>query len=127
MHDRVPATVDDEDLNVIHGTNNPFADLELPNAVERNVKVQLAHAIRNAVELLPQRQAAAKAGIAQSDLSNILRGRVTGFSIERLLKVLANLEQDIDISIGPKRGSKGAISVQYGANVALPISAIQRR
>jgi len=128
MNSQEMASVDDEDLHVIHGTGNPFADLGLPNAVERNIKVELAHAIRNAVEAhaLPQRRAAAKAGVAQSDLSTIMRGRVTGFSVERLLKILANLEQDIDITIGPKRGATSAISVQYGAHVPSSLSAVQR-
>lgn len=127
MNSHEMASGDDEDVHVIYGTGNPFADLGLPNAVERNTKVELAHAIRNAVEAhaLPQRRAAAKAGVAQSDLSTIMRGRVTGFSVERLLKVLANLEQDIDIIIRPKRGDTSAISVQYGAPVP-PMSAAQR-
>lgn len=128
MNTHETARADDDDLHVIHGTDNPFADLGLPNAMERNVKVQLAHAIRNAVEAhtLPQRRAASKAGVAQSDLSNIMRGRVTGFSVERLLKVLANLEQDIDITIGPKRGDTSAISVQYDVNLPPPMPAAQR-
>jgi predicted XRE-type DNA-binding protein len=42
-------------------------------------------------------QAARLIGLAQPDLSNILRGRFRGYSAERLMRCLSNLDGDIEI------------------------------
>src|SRR3954447_21996988 len=108
MSDHTIPTID-EDLTIIHGTGNTFADLGLPNAEERDKKVQLALSIREVVDAsgMTQKAAAAKAGIAAPDLSHIMRGRVTNFSSDRLIDILAALDRDIEIRIRPRRGAKG--------------------
>jgi predicted XRE-type DNA-binding protein len=112
MSDHTTATVD-EDMSIIHGTGNTFADLNLPNAEERDKKVRLALLIREAVEETGKsgRWAAGEAGIAPSDLSNIMRGRVANFSSDRLMAILVALGNDVDIVVRPKRGARGVVSV----------------
>jgi predicted XRE-type DNA-binding protein len=48
---------------------------------------------------LSQTAAAERTGIAQPDLSNLLRGRFSGFSLERLLGAVTKLGDDVEIKI----------------------------
>ena len=45
--------------------------------------------------------AAKRIGIGQPDLSNVLRGRFHGYSVERLMRMLTAFDQDIDIVLTP--------------------------
>jgi predicted XRE-type DNA-binding protein len=89
----------------IEVSDNLFADLGLKDAEEYNAKAQLALAIRRFIRerSITQKSVAAQAGVKQSDLSNIVNGRLDGISMERLTNVLNNLDQDVEISIRPKR------------------------
>ena len=48
---------------------------------------------------LTQSAAAKRIGIAQPDLSKILRGNFSGFSLERLLSAVMKLGSDVEIKI----------------------------
>ena len=52
---------------------------------------------------LTQVAAAKLIGIKQPDLSNILRGHYQGFSLERLMRMLTAFDQDIEITVRPRR------------------------
>lgn len=114
MSDQKSSPADEgEDFSIIHGTGNTFADLGLPRAAERHAKNQLALSIREIIESsgMTQRDAAKKAGIAASDLSNIMRGRVTNFSSDRLFAVLNALGNDVEITIRPNQAARGSVFV----------------
>jgi predicted XRE-type DNA-binding protein len=87
------------------GSGNVFADLGLPNADERLAKAKLAHQIYTLITSAgwTQSQAAKKLGIDQPKVSALLRGRLAGFSIERLFHFLNQLGQDIRITIRPSK------------------------
>jgi predicted XRE-type DNA-binding protein len=55
---------------------------------------------------LTQTAAAVKLGIAQPDVSNILRGRLSGYSLERLLTLVRDLGTDVEIKFKPARSAK---------------------
>ncbi len=84
---------------------NIFADLGLPDAEEYNAKAQLALTIRRLIteRRVTQKAAALQAGLEQSDLSNIVNGHLDGISMERLTTVLNHLDQDVEITVRPKR------------------------
>lgn len=90
------------------GSGNIFADLGLPDSEELLLKSQivaeLAHLVK--VKKLSQAKAAAMTGVAQPDLSNLLRGKLRGFSVERLLHMLTAFGRDIDIVVRPGRRAK---------------------
>ena len=92
------------------GSGNIFADLGLPNAEEHLLKASLVVQLRRLIEArkLTQTAAAKVVGIRQPDLSNILRGHYQGFSLERLMRMLTAFDQDIEITVRPRRGRKGA-------------------
>jgi predicted XRE-type DNA-binding protein len=81
-----------------------FADLGRPAAEEHYVKAQLVFQIQQIMKARKLRQTAAAAlmGITQPDVSNLLRGRFRGYSIERMLSFLQALDQDIEIVVKPK-------------------------
>lgn len=110
----------------VEGSDNIFADLGLPDAEEYNAKAQLAYAIRRVIRArgLTQRVAAMQAGVKQPDMSNIVRGNLTGFGMDRLTAILNNLDQDVDIQVRPKRGERARTSVSSSSAGEMPVLAM---
>lgn len=103
---------------VEESSGNIFADLGFSNPEEHLVKVELVARIDELLKArgLTQARAAKLLGVKQPDLSNMLRGRVRGYSVHRLLRFLAALDQDVKIVIQPaqsqdRKGARGKISV----------------
>jgi predicted XRE-type DNA-binding protein len=92
------------------GSRNVFRDLGLPNADEHLVKAQLVFKIDSLMKErgLKQIEAADLFGIKQPDVSKMLRGEFRQFSVERLLRFLVALNQDVEIVIKPHRDSRNA-------------------
>ncbi|MEH1947666.1 MAG: helix-turn-helix transcriptional regulator [Nostoc sp.] len=90
--------------NVYVSSGNIFADLGLPNPEERLVKAELARKISEiiAAQKLTQVQAGEILGIDQPKVSSLIRGRLSGFSIDRLISYLNSLGNDVEITIKPK-------------------------
>lgn len=98
------------------GSGNVFADLGLPDAEELQTKVQLAVAIKREVTVRrwSQAEAAEVLGINQPKVSALLRYRLDGFSVERLMNFLTALGHDVEIVIRRRRAGQhaGRISVE---------------
>jgi predicted XRE-type DNA-binding protein len=94
---------------VIRGGGNIFADLGLPDADEHMLKARLVIYIDKMIGQagLTQQAAAKRIGISQPDVSNLLRGRFEGFSLERLLGFVRSLgmeKKDVLASWWPDAG-----------------------
>ncbi len=85
------------------GGDNIFADIGLPNAGEHLVKAQLVMKIDRLMKQRGLKQAAAAAlfGVRQPDVSKMLRGDFRQFSVERLMRFLVALGQDVEIVVKP--------------------------
>jgi len=96
------------------GSGNVFKDLGLPNAEEHLVKAQLVFKIDTILKKrrLKQVEAAAMFGIRQPDVSKMLRGDFRQFSVERLLRFLVALDQDVQIVVKPHHDRKNAPALQ---------------
>jgi predicted XRE-type DNA-binding protein len=92
------------------GSRNVFKDLGVPNADEHLVKAQLVFKIDTIMKerRLKQVEAAALFGVRQPDISMMLRGEFRQFSVERLLRFLVALNQDVEIVVKPHRGRSSA-------------------
>jgi predicted XRE-type DNA-binding protein len=92
------------------GGRNVFKDLGVPNAEEHFVKAQLVFKIDGLMKArrLKQVEAAALFGILQPDVSKMLRGEFRQFSVERLLRFLVALDQDVEIVVKPHRDRSNA-------------------
>jgi predicted XRE-type DNA-binding protein len=77
-----------------------------PNREEHLVKAQLVSKIGAIMKTrrLNQTAAASLLGIKQPDVSKMLRGEFRQFSVERLLRFLVALNQDVAIVVKPHRG-----------------------
>ena len=83
---------------VLKRGDNPF-EAE-PAAKESFLKMKLAMAISDEIRrlALKQKEVVARVpGISQSDVSQIVRGKLKGFSDGRLIEILAALGNDVDI------------------------------
>lgn len=118
----------EEDLTIIRGTENIFADMGLPDPEEAYAKAQLAYAIRRVIMArgLSQREAALIASVKQPQISDLTRGRLAGFSMDRLTTILNRFDQDVDITIHPKRGPVARTVVISESAPPLPVGASSR-
>jgi predicted XRE-type DNA-binding protein len=90
-------------IEVHSSSGNVFADLGLPNADELLIKAQLADQISDLISErnLTQIEAAKILGLDQPKISALMRGRLAGFSTERLFRLLNSLGQDVEIRVVP--------------------------
>jgi predicted XRE-type DNA-binding protein len=106
------------------GSGNVFADIGLGESDDRMAKAELARRIKSIVEHrhLTQAEAARVLGTTQPKVSDLLRGRLTGFSVERLIRFLNALDRDVEIVITTKRKgtARGSFRVAGQAATAPP-------
>lgn len=90
------------------GSGNVFADLGLPNPEERLAKARLAIQINLLIKgkKLTQKEAAKLLEIDQPKISALHRGKLAGFSLERLFRFLNILGQEIDIKVRRKSSAR---------------------
>lgn len=97
-------------------SGNVFADLALPEADDLLVKAELTREIHALLKHrgLTQATTARLLGLAQPDVSQLMRLRHTGFSTDRLLRLLLKLGRDVDIVLKPapkRRRALGKVRV----------------
>ncbi len=92
------------------GSDNIFADIGINNPEEALAKAQIAMKISDTIKKkkLTQAKAAKILKISQPKVSFLLRGYLTDFSLERLLRFLNDLGQDVRISITPSAHGHGS-------------------
>lgn len=95
------------------GSGNVFKDIGVPNAEDHLIKAQLVFKIDTIIKKrgLKQVDAAHLFGVRQPDISKMLRGEFRQFSVERLLRFLVALDQDVAIVVKPHRDRKNAPSL----------------
>jgi predicted XRE-type DNA-binding protein len=93
-------------------SGNVFADLNVAEPEEAMAKAKLASAIEEIITRRgwTQTQAAEVLGIDQPKISALTRGRLDGFSIERLMRYLSALDYSVEIVIVPKSPSRPTTS-----------------
>jgi predicted XRE-type DNA-binding protein len=86
---------------ITRSSGNVFRDIGLPNPDEHALKAKIVSFIGDVIEMygLSQTEAAKRIGIAQPDLSKLLRGQFAGFSLERLLGAVNALGTDFEIKL----------------------------
>lgn len=106
-------TTTKDSSSVESGSGNVFADLELPNPDLALAKARIVQRIRQLIteRALTQTRAAKILGIDQPKVSALLAGRVGGYSLDRLLRFLTALGQEVEISIRPAPSNAGKPSI----------------
>ena len=100
-------------VRVEQGSGNVFADLGFSNPDLALAKAQLVQRIRELIaeRRLTQVQAAKLLGLDQPKVSALVRGRVEGYSIDRLLRFLTAFGQRVEITVRPNAGDGEASAV----------------
>lgn len=97
-------------------SGNVFADMGAADAEERLAKAELSRIIQRAIDErgLKQAQAAALLGVTQPDVSDLVRGRLRRFGMERLQRFLTLLGMDVEVRVTPKssRRRRGRLKVE---------------
>jgi len=101
-------------------SGNVFADLGIGNPEEELTKAKLVWELEQIIKRkkLTQVEAAKIMGISQPKVSALIRRKLEGFSVERLIHFLNALGQDVDIIVKPKPRSRkqGILSVYHDCN-----------
>ena len=94
-------------------SGNIFRDLGLPNPDEELTKSSLLFEIHQAIQGrgLKQVEAARILGIPQPRVSNLLHGRTTGFSVERLSLLLGKLGKSVTIVVSDESPPAGPLRI----------------
>ena len=93
-----------EKIEYTRGSGNVFADMGLPNPEKRLVKSKLARLINQTIDHKgwTQQQTAEALGITQPKVSDMSRGKLKHFSVERLMEFLAKLDHHVTITVQDK-------------------------
>jgi predicted XRE-type DNA-binding protein len=90
-----------DDSLVESGSDNIFSDIGIPDAEVHMMKAQMVLSIRKEIDKrnLTQEQAGKIMGITQSKLSLLLNGRFRNCTIDRLIRYLARLDKQVQMTI----------------------------
>lgn len=96
---------------------NVFRDLGFERPDEWAAKAQIAAHVLRVIEDrgLTQAAAAKILGVSQPEVSNLKHGQFDRFTIDRLFRFLAALDQHVEISIGPQANAATKDSVTVHA------------
>ena len=100
-------------VRIEQGSGNVFADLGFSNPDLALAKAELVQRIREIIEnrKLTQVKAAKLLRLDQPKVSALVRGRVEGYSIDRLFRFLTALGQRVEITVRPNADSTQALAV----------------
>ena len=94
-----------ERLEVVRGGDNPFRDVGLPNPELENARATLAAEIIGILNArnLSKRKAASITGIDPADITRIRNADLKGFTMDRMVKILATLNHRVEVKVHPIR------------------------
>jgi len=105
---------DKDNIQAEESSGNIFADLDFPNAEQELLKARLTLKIYNIIKDrgLTQTEAGEILGIKQPHVSSLMRNRSGNFSVGRLMEFLTALDQDVEITVCPKRKDHAEMSIR---------------
>jgi predicted XRE-type DNA-binding protein len=97
-----------EDIVYRKGGGNVFADIGVRDPEDSLVRAKLAKEIAELIHRkgLRQHQIAEILGVDQSKVSKLVKGRISGFTSDRLLRYLNLLGCDVRIEVSESSGVK---------------------
>jgi len=106
-----------DDTTVHDSTGNLFEDMGMRDADERLAKAELARLIREEIRRrgVTQSVAAELLGVQQPDVSDLIRGKLSRFSMSRLERFLNALGLEVRIQVGPCPPGKARAGISVKA------------
>lgn len=91
-------------IKITRSSGNIFSDLGRPQPEEALAKARLAYEIELSIRKrgLTQAEAAKVLGVDQPKVSALRNGRLSGFSVERLIRFLNRLSRDVEIVVSSR-------------------------
>lgn len=99
-----------EEIGSTPSCGNVFADLGLPDPELLLAKAKLSIKIERLIKerRMTRPKAAKLMGLTTPEVSDLLRGRLDGFTLDHLFRCLDALGQEVEIVVRPKRSLQGA-------------------
>ena len=96
-----------DDFELVRGSGNIFRDFDRPNADLKQLRAIVAAQIIGVLDdrKLSTRKAEALTNTPAADFSRIRNADIGRFTVDRLMKLLAKLDQDIEVSVTVGRRS----------------------
>ena len=91
----------DQPFKIVRGSGNVFADFNHPHAAIEQLKALLAAKVIGILDdrALTVRQAESLTGFAAADFSRLRKAKLDRFTVDRLMKILEHLDQDVDVRV----------------------------
>jgi predicted XRE-type DNA-binding protein len=107
------------EIEVFESSANVFADMGLPDTEEREAKALLSRLTAQIIEArgLTQAEAAQILSAKQPDVSDLVRGKLRGFTLERLFRYLNALHMNVHIEVTPAEEADTAGRVLVASGV----------
>lgn len=104
---------------IVESSGDVFRDLGIELTQEEAFKVEIARAITKVVNArnYSQKDVAAILGTDQAKVSSIARGRLEGFSIERLIRYLLALGINVDVHLSQTKDDRKVLPLTRGQPV----------
>jgi predicted XRE-type DNA-binding protein len=93
---------------IVRGSGNVFADLELDDADELYARAQIGFQVYQILQerKLKQREIAMLLAIKQPEVSHLMNGHFHRFTIDKLLIFLKKLEWKVTLQIEPRQATE---------------------
>ena len=94
-------SADDDNIELVRGSGNVFADFGVEDADLRQVRATLAAEIIKTldVEQLSVREAEKRTGFSAADFSRIRQVKLERFTVDRLMRILDRLDRTVRVSV----------------------------
>lgn len=93
--------MNDDDMELVHGSGNVYRDFGRPNAGLRQARAIIAAKIIRILDerKLTTREAARLTGVSHSEFSRIRNTQLRRFTLDRMITILGKLDEDIEVDI----------------------------
>lgn len=98
------------------GSGNVFADIGSANPAEKLLRAKLIAAAQAVIKRrhLTQAKVSQLTGLKQPEVSNLVNGKFTAFSADRVASILSSLGYDVEVRVkakagDPRRSAPGAL------------------
>lgn len=91
----------DDDMELVHGSGNVFADFGRPNAGLEQARAIVAAQIIKALNArkLTTRDAERLTGISHAEFSRIRNAQLRRFTLDRMITILGKLDEEVEVNI----------------------------
>lgn len=114
-----------DEIQVVPSSGNVFRDLGIEISAEDEIRIEIAKEITRVINSrgYTQKQVATIFGTDQAKVSQIVRGRLSGMSVERLLKYLLSLGVNVDVHLSEAGAIKDKTPSEGRVTFHTPVAA----